>query len=85
VARESEFKDVVFNETDFQGVSLPGLRAENVKFLGRTAGMNLSGCNLRNVEFYFDRIEYLSLVGCQLENVYVNGRLFTEAKVLKRE
>lgn len=84
-AKKSEFKDVVFHETNLQGVTLPGLKAENVKFLGRTAAMNLRGCDLRNVEFNFDRIEHLSFVECRLEGVYVNGNIVTESTILKGE
>jgi uncharacterized protein YjbI with pentapeptide repeats len=84
-AKGADFKDVIFNESNFLGVTLPELKAENVKFLGRTAAMNLRGCRLSNVEFNFDRIQHLSFAECRLENVYVNGKLITEPIILKGE
>lgn len=85
VARRSSFKNVVFSEVNFVGASLPGLVAEDVKFQGRTIGLNLRGCYLKNVEFQFDRIENLSFTECHLENVYVNGKPLTRATILRGE
>lgn len=84
-ATSSEFHDVVFSETDFLGVSLPKLRAHRVKFLGRTAAINLRGCVLKDVEFNFERIDYIAFNDCHLENVYVNGKLVRDSGILKGE
>lgn len=85
VSRRTTLKQVVFSETNFTGVTLSQLFAEDVKFLGRTAALNLRGCNLKNVEFNFDRIDYISFSDCRLQNVFVNGKLVDSPGILKGE